>query len=104
MEVVTTLNAEFLKSCGIISVGQDYVFTADRKENVVLVLDPDTLDLVEKIAVGDKPYMVAFSQDYRYGFVTNTDSNDVSVIDPENFKEITRLPIGRSPEGIAVTY
>jgi YVTN family beta-propeller protein len=66
------------------------------------VLDAHTHALIDRIAVGKRPWGIALSPDGKYLFSANGPSNDVSVVDLLTNKEIAKVKAGDSPWGITV--
>jgi YVTN family beta-propeller protein len=66
------------------------------------VLDPTTLEVLNTIKVGDRPWGIAFSPDARFLFSANGPSDDVSIVDLGTQKEVGRVKAGQSPWGVVV--
>jgi YVTN family beta-propeller protein len=88
------------------------LFVTDSSDDVVTVVNTETLAVVAKVSVGRAPYGVAIDSGMHRVFVSNSRDGTVSVID-ENVKEInytvTSTPavvqtvgVGLSPHGVAV--
>lgn len=68
----------------------------------VYVYDVASGKVASALAVGKFPNWIAFSQDGRYGCVTNTGSNDCSIVDRQSKKEVVRVKVGKAPKRLAV--
>jgi YVTN family beta-propeller protein len=67
----------------------------------VYVYDVPSGKVSAPIAVGRYPNWIAFSQDGRYGCVSNTGSNDCSIVDRRSKKEVVRITVGKAPKRLA---
>ena len=65
----------------------------------ILVLDAQTLETKQTIAVGDMPAEVTFSKEGRMAFVANGMSDSVSAIDVTTKAVMTTIPVGKDPVG-----
>jgi YVTN family beta-propeller protein len=71
-----------------------WVQTGQAGTNVVL--DTDTLDVLQTTAVGKQPVEAAFQPgDGRYGLVTHLAEPFVSVLDRASGRELTRIDVGQ---------
>jgi YVTN family beta-propeller protein len=66
------------------------------------VLSSSTLEVLNTIKVGARPWGIGISPDGKYLFAANGPSDDVSVVDLETEKEIARVKAGQSPWGVTV--
>lgn len=79
----------------------------NKAEATLAFIDPTTMQVVARVAVGDGPHEVAVSADSRRAYVTNygqqTPGNSISVIDLQTRKEVKRVDLGPllRPHGIA---
>ena len=75
--------------------------------NANVVLDPDTLDLLQTTPAGKQPVVAAFQPNGgRYGLVTHADDTFVLVLDRDSGQAVTRIEVGQpqantsfSPDG-----
>jgi PQQ-dependent catabolism-associated beta-propeller protein len=78
-----------------------YVSTG-RGGKVAVIDVAGTPKLIQEIAVGQRPWGIALSEDGKLLYTANGPSNDVSVVDTATLKVIKRIPVGQSPWGIAL--
>lgn len=67
----------------------------------VTVIDQEEMRLVSFIATGQGHHEIAFSDDGRWAFVTNSRENSLSVIDARRFESVANLPTGANPIAVA---
>jgi YVTN family beta-propeller protein len=72
---------------------------ASETAGAVLVLDPSSLDTIQRIDVGKTPAEVTFSADGLLAFVANTGSASVSVVDVASRQVVKTIGVGASPVG-----
>ncbi|MGS2778321.1 YncE family protein [Robertmurraya sp. GLU-23] len=65
----------------------------------VLFYNSQTNELQNKVEVGNHPAHVVFTDDGRYGLVTNNEDNTVSVIDLSTYTVINTISTGEGPHG-----
>jgi YVTN family beta-propeller protein len=66
----------------------------------VTVLNTDTLEVVARIRTGLGRHDIAFSDDSRFAFVTNSRQDTVSIIDVRTLKKRGDVPTGKTPVSI----
>ncbi len=59
--------------------------------------------LVKKVAVGEHPAHIVYTQNGRYILVTNNEDNTVSVIDARTYKVIQTIATGKGPHGLRIS-
>jgi len=78
-----------------------------KGENALAVVDPDSLQVMKRISVGEGPHEVCVSADAKTAFVSNYGNqqpgDSISVIDLEAGKELRRVNLGplTRPHGLA---
>ena len=119
MSRIRTTNVLALLVFGIIFVFGDYVIVIGQPSKPVLValnkvdstlaiIDPLTMNIVFKVAVGDGPHEVVLSADGKTAFVANygaqTPGSSISVIDTTTGREIRRFDVSplMRPHGLLV--
>jgi YVTN family beta-propeller protein len=84
------------------------VLVLNKAENTLSIVDPETLKVVARVAVGEGPHEVVTSADGRTAYVSNYGTQSVlgssiSVIDIAARKELRRVDLGalKRPHGMA---
>lgn len=96
---------EGLDPVGHIDVSPDgrRLYIANLATDSVTVLDVESLELVDRVAVGDGPNESRVTPDGRTLFVANWNSSDVTVIDTTTFERVATLSVGEGTHGVAVS-
>ena len=105
--VFVTLGIIFVFEGYVIAIGQKPVLVVlNKTDNDMVTIDPATMKVTGRVAVGDGPHEVVLSADGRTAYVANygaqTPGSTLSVIDLETMKETRRvdlLPLMR-PHGL----
>lgn len=71
--------------------------------NLFSVIDPEKLDVVSSVPVGDGPRYIAVTPDGQKAYVSNQWSNNTSVINLDTMEVITTLNVGADRSAIAIT-
>jgi YVTN family beta-propeller protein len=71
--------------------------------DTVSVIDTATNTVVATVPVGNSPAAVAFTQNGKHAYVTNTFGNNVSVIRTATNTVVDTIPVGSLPGAIAIT-
>jgi YVTN family beta-propeller protein len=66
-----------------------------------LLIDTDKLTVAERIPTGKGHHEIAFSDDSRYGFVSNRKEGSVTVIDTQRLKKVKDIDTGPLPISLA---
>ena len=69
------------------------VYVPNSGAGTVSVIDPATLEVVDRFGVGQIPHHVTPSWDLTELYVNNTGSNTLTVIDPRTAKPIREIPV-----------
>jgi YVTN family beta-propeller protein len=77
-----------------------YVFASNGGDANVSMVDAKTFELVENIAIGQRPWNMSFSPDGSKLYVAAGRSGSVSVIDVASRKMVSEIPVGRLPWGV----
>jgi YVTN family beta-propeller protein len=78
------------------------LFVTTGRGRELVRLDPATLRVTGRVAVGQRPWGVALTPDGRYAFTANGPSNDVAMVDTRTMQIVFRFPAGDRPWGVAV--
>ena len=86
----------------VLSTDERRMFVPTGRGNSVLVIDPVELRVLNRIAVGSRPWYLAMTPDGRKVYVANNLSNTVSIIETSTLRVIKTISAGDGPWGIAV--
>ena len=78
------------------------VYASTGRGGTICVLDSNTLEILNQIKVGARPWGIAISADGKFLYSANGPSDDVSVVDLATEKEISRVRAGQSPWGVVI--
>lgn len=81
---------------------KDQVWVQERNTNANLILDAQTLEIIERVPAGEGIITNTFSPDEALGYLGHSSAEFVSVIDTENFEELARVQAGNNPQKLAV--
>ncbi len=87
-------------------VGREWLLVLNKGENTLAFIDPASMKVAARVAVGEGPHEVAVSRDGRTAYVSNYGAqkpgNSISVIDVAARKEVRRVDLGPllRPHGI----
>ncbi len=70
--------------------------------NSLSIIDTETKKLIKEIAVGTDPNWIDFTNDGKYGIVSNTGSNTISIIDLQKNEVVKTIPVGLAPKRLKV--
>jgi YVTN family beta-propeller protein len=85
---------------GVSPDGRQAYVTTGRGKSLVII-DTATNQVVDTIAVGERPWGVAVSSDGLMAFTANGPSNDVSFVDLQTRKVAATVKVGDRPWGVA---
>jgi YVTN family beta-propeller protein len=88
--------------CVKVAPGTNKVYASTGRGGTVCELDATSLEVLNNIKVGQRPWGIAISPDGKRLYSANGPSNDISVVDLEAQKEIARIPAGQSPWGLVL--
>jgi PQQ-dependent catabolism-associated beta-propeller protein len=102
---------ELLKKIGTSRRPRDMKFNADQTllyvacgdDDVIDVIDVETLEVVDQIPTGPSPEVFSFSPDEKYIFVSNEEDSMLEVIELESKIVVHDVPTGAEPEGVIAT-
>jgi YVTN family beta-propeller protein len=109
IDALTDMVIDKIKDIGIHPMGiiahplVGEVYIADAEAHKVIILDANSLKVVNRIDVDKYPQQLTISQDGRQLYVTCRDSDSVVLIDTERRQVDRRFPVGRAPYGIAIS-
>ena len=83
-----------------VTVAAGGVWVTDPAGSKIYRLDAGSGDVVERIAVREEPYAIAFGEGLIW--TTNRDDDGVSIINPETNSQVGSIRVGNTPLGIAV--
>jgi len=73
-------------------------FVSDGGDNTVTIFDTDTLNTIEKVAVGTRPDAILYDPATRRVFTFNAGSQDTTAIDAASGKVVGTIALGGKPE------
>jgi PQQ-dependent catabolism-associated beta-propeller protein len=79
------------------------IFVSNEKGNSISIVDGDTLELIETVAVGNRPRGIALSSDGRWLYICASDDNTIEVMDTESREIVAQLPSGPDPELLVIS-
>jgi YVTN family beta-propeller protein len=78
------------------------VYTSNGRAGTICALDVSTLEVLNTIKVGQRPWGICLSPDGKFLYSANGPSNDISIVDLAAEKEVARIKAGESPWGVVV--
>jgi PQQ-dependent catabolism-associated beta-propeller protein len=97
------VNKESIKPVGIrIDKQQRYAYVALGRANHVAIIDIQSLEVINYLAVGQRVWHLEFSPDQKRLYTANGLSGDISIIDLEHHRVHQTIAVGAFPWGIAV--
>ncbi|MAM61768.1 PQQ-dependent catabolism-associated beta-propeller protein [Maritimibacter sp. UBA3975] len=82
---------------------QTMLYVACGDDDVIDVIDIETLEVVDQIPTGPSPEVFAFSPDESRMYVSNEEDSMLEVIDMESRIVVHDVPTGAEPEGVIQT-
>lgn len=82
---------------------QTLLYVACGDDDVIDVIDVDTLEIVDQIPTGPSPEVFAFSPDEKLMYVSNEEDSMLEVIEMDSRITIHDVPTGAEPEGVIQT-
>ena len=90
-----------------IAVAKPVLLILSKAENALAIVDPESLQVLQRVPVGQGPHEVCVSADAKTAFVSNYGNqqpgDSISVIDLESARELRRVHLGplKRPHGLA---
>lgn len=78
------------------------VWVQEPGSNTNAVLDPATLEVLERFPTPQGPIVNTFSPDGRLTYIGHSGDPIVQVVDTDTYEEVTRVTVGTNPTKIAV--
>jgi PQQ-dependent catabolism-associated beta-propeller protein len=82
---------------------QTLLYVACGDDDVIDVIDVETLEIVDQIPTGPSPEVFSFSPDEELIYVSNEEDSMLEVIEKESKIVIHDVPTGAEPEGVIAT-
>ncbi|HEY8667782.1 MAG TPA: SMP-30/gluconolactonase/LRE family protein, partial [Tepidisphaeraceae bacterium] len=79
------------------------VFVCNEGNDEIWALDPKTLEVENKIPVGEHPYACALGADKRHLYVSNWGSRSVTVVDTKTNKRVRDIAVGVRPNDMTLS-
>ena len=85
-----------------LNAARTLLFVACGDDDIIDIIDVETLEVVDGIPTGPSPEVFEFSLDERYMYVSNEEDSMMEIIDLESRITIHNVPTGAEPEGLAL--
>jgi YVTN family beta-propeller protein len=82
--------------------GTGKIYICDEANHELMVVNPETFAVENRIGVGQHPHSVAVGGDSRYVYVSNWGSRSISIIDTQRNHRVRDLTVGLRPNDLAV--
>ncbi len=79
------------------------IYVSNEKGNSISIVDGDKLELVEEVAVGERPRGIVLSPDGKFLYVCASDDDTVQILDTATLEIVGTLPSGPDPEVIVIS-
>jgi len=79
------------------------LYVACGDDDVIDIIDVETLEVVDGIPTGPSPEVFAFSPDYSQIYVSNEEDSMMEIIDHADRIVVHDVPTGAEPEGVIAT-
>jgi YVTN family beta-propeller protein len=86
----------------VLSPDDKYLYATLNGEGLVIKIDLETREVIEKVRTGDAPRSMAISEDGTALYIVNYDSDTVSKVLTETMEEVQELRTADKPIGITV--
>ena len=86
-----------------LNAARTLLFVACGDDDIIDVIDVETLELVAGIPTGPSPEVFEFSADEKQIYVSNEEDSMMEIIDLESRITIHNVPTGAEPEGVALS-
>ncbi|MDP6776934.1 MAG: beta-propeller fold lactonase family protein, partial [Candidatus Latescibacteria bacterium] len=86
-----------------LSPDEAFAYVAERRTNVLRVIDLAAREVVDTLTVGSVPVDIGVTPDGKRLYVLNLDSRDIAVVDLERRQVVDRIDFGSVPQEIAIT-
>ncbi len=84
------------------TAGAYTVYVSSEKDNVITVIDGETLQQKAQVKVGERPRGIALSKDLKSLYVCTSDEDHIEVLDLTTLQVTHILPSGPDPELLAL--
>ena len=74
------------------------IFVSNEGDNTITVIDSDSMEVVETLAVGQRPRGITITKDGKFILLCASDDDTVQVIDAATYEIVGTLPSGPDPE------
>jgi len=110
---ITVINSKTLKVETTIPIGdrprgihlspdRSELYVAIGNENVIKVVDPETLKILRQFHAGSDPEDFAVHPNGEI-YISNEDAAKASVFNPKTGRKLTEIDVGLEPEGVAIS-
>lgn len=86
-----------------LNAARTLLFVACGDDDIIDVIDVETLEVIDGIPTGPSPEVFEFSADEKQIYVSNEEDSMMEIIDLESRITIHNVPTGAEPEGVALS-
>ena len=98
------VNADYFSPFNIaVSNNGDQLYVVAQDADLILVVDAESNEVLNKINVGVHPHSVLISKDGTIAYVSNQWSDNISVIDLITLKVVDTIKTGNGPAGLSMS-
>jgi YVTN family beta-propeller protein len=98
------INADYYSPFNMaVSKNGDRLYVVAQEANTLMVVDPESHKVLNKIKVGEYPHSVVIDDRGEKAYVSNQWSDNVSVIDLAKSKVVDTLLTGNGPAGLSLS-
>ena len=98
------VNADYFSPFNIaVSNNGDQLYVVAQDADLILVVDAESNEVLNKINVGVHPHSVLISKDGKIAYVSNQWSDNISVIDLITLKVVDTIKTGNGPAGLSLS-
>lgn len=99
--MIATLLCAFLSQT-VIATPSGRIFVTNEKGNTVSVINGETFEVEQEIAIGERPRGIGISPDGTEIYVAVSEENLIAVFDPKTLEILRKFKSGSDPEAFAV--
>ncbi|MGH2378474.1 MAG: YncE family protein [Candidatus Limnocylindria bacterium] len=89
------------RPCMLTVSPDEKVWVQECDGNANVVLDPVSLEILQRIPSGKGPIVAAFTVNGKYGLIGHSGDTVVQVVDAKTFAEVKRIEVGTNPDKVS---